>query len=254
MNRRVLGTLGRLGKMVEGLDLAQGGGASDTQAPGESLQKVTTDTLLLADFILPLKNVNTMMELGVGTGALVLVAARKSRNLQVAGVEIHHGAAACAVGNIHSNSLADRVRIIHQDWRGLYDSFSEGSFDLVVSNPPYIKKGTGRVSPVEHRAVARHESAGTLTELVDVATYLAGEHGRVAFVYPIGRFCELLGELHSKGLVLRRLAFVYTHCVRAKAPSGRLIDKPLKGNKTASLFLIEFGRSGVFKVGEPVFI
>ncbi len=254
MNRRGVNLAGRLGAIVDGLVLAQGVGASDTQVLGETLQKVTTDTLLLADFILPLKNVNTMMELGVGTGALALIAARKTSDLQVTGVDIHSGAAACAAENVQSNSLSDRVRILRQDWRALYGSFPEGSFDLVVSNPPYIKKGTGRVSPVEHRAVARHESCGTLAELVGIATYLAGEHGRIAFVYPISRYCELLGELYRKGLVLRRLAFVYTHCVRAKAPSGRLTDKPLKGNKTASLFLIEFGRSGMLKVGESVFL
>jgi len=246
--------LDKLGTVVDGLVLTQGVGAPDAQARGETLQKVTTDTLLLADFILPLKDVKTMMELGIGTGALSLIIARKTRNLQVTGVEIHRGAAACAAENVQSNSLSDRVRIIRQDWRGLYDSFAEGSFDLVVSNPPYIKKGTGRVSPASHRALARHESAGTLTELIDIATYLAGEHGRVAFVYPIGRFCELLGELYRKGLVLRRLAFVYTHGMRGEAASQRFIDKPLKGNKAASLFLVEFGRSGFFKAGESVFL
>lgn len=216
-------------------------GSGYGQAPDKTLQRVTSDTLALAGFILPLKDVKTLIELGTGTGALALIAARSDKALRVTGVELHPQAAACAAGNVRSNFLEDRVEVVEQDWRGLYDRFPEGAFDLVVSNPPYIKKGTGRVSPNSHRALARHESAGTLAELVDVAAYLAGEQGCAAFVYPTGRFCELLGELQRKGLVLRRLAFVYTL-------------KQQGGDEYPGLFLVEFGCCGGFRVERAVFI
>lgn len=220
-----------------------------TLVEGEGLHKVTTDTLALAGFILPLKDTATVIELGVGTGALSLLIAAGTLNktsnndLCVTGVELHHTAAAIARENIQRNSLTDRVEIIEDDWRSLYGLYPEGAFELVVSNPPYIKKGSGRVSPASHRALARHESAGTLGELVEVAAYLAGRRGRVAFVYPIGRFCELLGELHRRGLLLRRLSFVYTG-KQGKTDAAKV---PL-------LFLVEFGREGVLKVEPPVFV
>jgi len=234
MHSRGEGIRERLGAAFEGLVLFE-------STPGGALQRVTSDTLSLADFILPLKDVKTLIELGTGTGALALIAARSDKELRVTGVELHSGAAVCAVANVRSNSLTSRVEIIEQDWRSLYERFPKGSVDLVVSNPPYVKKGTGRISPDLHRAFARHESAGTLRELVELAAYLAGEHGRVAFVYPVGRFCELLGEVQRVGLRLLRLAFVYT-------------ERKADVQEDPFLFLVEFGSCGGFKVDVPVFI
>ncbi len=241
MHGRGTGAGERLGSAPEGLTLFEGEEGREKNATGRALQKATSDTLALADFILPLKDVKTLIELGTGTGALALIAARSDKELRVTGVELHGEAAGCAAANVRSNSLTSRVEIIEQDWRGLYDRYPEGAFDLVVSNPPYIKKGTGRISPGSHRAVARHESAGTLRDLVEVAAYLAGGHGRVAFVYPVGRFCELLGELQRAGLRLLRLAFVYT------AGKAGIREHPV-------LFLVEFGCCGGFKVEPRVVI
>jgi tRNA1Val (adenine37-N6)-methyltransferase len=207
-------------------------------ATTKGLHKTTTDTLALAGFVLPLDNDKNVIELGLGTGALALMIAASCESVSVVGVELHHGAVVAAAENIQRSGLASKVEVVERDWRELYDEYKEGAFDLVVSNPPYIKKGTGRVSPAPHRALARHESAGTLSELIDVAAYLAGSKGRVAFVFPIGRFCELVEEVRERKLKLRRLSFVYT---TKKATS------PL-------LFLIEFGRDGVFLLEPPVFI
>lgn len=78
-----------------------------------------------------------ILDLGTGTGALLL--ALLSECPLSSGVGVDLSAAACAVArdNAARNGLTDRARIVQGRWT---DKLSE-AFDLVVSNPPYIETG-----------------------------------------------------------------------------------------------------------------
>lgn len=47
-----------------------------------------------------------------------------------------------------------------------------GSWDLVVSNPPYYPVVTGKINPNSELASARHELQVTLQEVIMAAKYL----------------------------------------------------------------------------------
>ncbi|MBI4949212.1 MAG: methyltransferase [Deltaproteobacteria bacterium] len=198
-------------------------------------QKVTNDPLLLADFVLPLNADDRVIDLGTGTGIIPLLLASKSRAKRITGVEIDTEACSVFERNIADNGLEGMVEAVLSDYRDLKSIYKAGSFSLVVANPPYIKAGAGRVSPKKQRAVARSEVKGTLKELIDISKYLAGEKGRVAYVFPVARLFEMLGEARVAGLKVRRLRFIHT---------SRL--------KPAKLFLIEAGQEGGLVIEEPV--
>lgn len=75
-----------------------------------------------------------VLDLGVGSGALMCALLSEFTHARGVGVDISAAASNLARGNIEACGLADRAEIRLGDWtRGL-----EGPFDLIVSNPPYI--------------------------------------------------------------------------------------------------------------------
>ncbi len=200
-------------------------------------QRLTQDTILLAEFLLPLHDTDSVIDLGTGTGAIPLMLAWRTGVSRIEGVEVDGTAASIAKRNVEANNLTSRISIIKKDFRDLPGLCPEGAFSVVVSNPPYVKAGSGRVSPMRERAVARGEVMGDLRDLIRVSSYLAGRDGRIFYVFPVLRVFELIDEIKKMGLKARRLKLVHT-----------------KPDKTARLFLIEAGRTGVLKVEEPLFL
>lgn len=207
--------------------------------------RLTTDSVLLAGFVLDansasaarLARFDRVADLGAGTGAVALLIAAKDKSARFTCFEIDSALASLARRNIEENGLEGRGEVAEGDLRARCLEYPAGAFSLVVSNPPYVKKGAGRVSPVPERAVARSEQMCPLSDLIAATAHLIGVRGRAAFVYPARRLDEMLAELGLSGLRALRLRFVYT-----------------KGRKEALLFMVEAGRAGELKVEEPVFL
>jgi release factor glutamine methyltransferase len=82
-----------------------------------------------------------VLDLGVGSGAIVLAILSERRMARGIGVDVSAGALSLALGNAQALGLADRFEVAVGDWRsglsGLAVAAGDG-FDLVVSNPPYL--------------------------------------------------------------------------------------------------------------------
>ncbi len=204
--------------------------------PG-GIQRLTADSLLLADFVLPLSRTDTVVDLGTGSGVIPILLCWKSEVGRITAVDIEDECVDAALKNVMSNDLSKRVEVVKRDWRELKEIYPRGSFSVVLSNPPYTKRGTGRVSPDTGRAAARYETHGTLRELLEVSRHLAGDDGRISFVYPVRRLAEFVKELERIGLRPVRLRFVHT------SRAG-----------TAKLFLVEARSKGGLSVEPPVFL
>lgn len=200
--------------------------------------RLTSDTVALAEFAAQsLSEKDTLIDLGAATGALALLFSWKTEMKRIAGVEVDIDAAETAARNVEANGLSSRVEIIKADYRDLSGMYPEGAFTAVVSNPPYTKAGTGRVSPKTQRAIARSEVLGGLPDLMKASKHLAGGTGKIFYVFPVSRLAEMLAEAQKCGLKVRRLRFV-------NAGKG----------KEPEIFLIEFGRQGGLEIEEPLII
>ena len=76
----------------------------------------------------------TILDVGVGSGAIALALADERPDAAVVGTDASESALEVAEENRHRTGLDGRVRLVHGDLL----AGETGPFDLVVSNPPYV--------------------------------------------------------------------------------------------------------------------
>lgn len=76
----------------------------------------------------------TMLDMGTGTGAIVISLLHQFEKLHGIGLDVAEGALAMARINAAMNGVSDRFAALKSDWF----SNVRGRFHLIVSNPPYI--------------------------------------------------------------------------------------------------------------------
>jgi release factor glutamine methyltransferase len=130
----------------------------------------------------------TVLDLGVGSGAILLSILAERPAARGLGVDVSEEALAVARENAANLGLASRVALLRGDWAfGLGDH----SFDLVVSNPPYIASDVLETLEPE---VRDHEPRLALeggVDGLDAYRALASEILRV--LKPGGRFAVEIG-------------------------------------------------------------
>jgi release factor glutamine methyltransferase len=96
------------------------------------------DTESLLDVVLPAFPEHaafSVLDLGVGSGAILLAILAERPGAKGLGVDVSEEALAVARDNAAHLGLASRAALLRGDWT---QGLAEASFDLVVSNPPYI--------------------------------------------------------------------------------------------------------------------
>ncbi|MFM8376166.1 MAG: N5-glutamine methyltransferase family protein, partial [Phenylobacterium sp.] len=76
-----------------------------------------------------------VLDLGVGSGAILLAILAERPAARGMGVDVSEDALAVARDNAASLGMGGRVALLRGDWTA---GLSDADFDLVVSNPPYI--------------------------------------------------------------------------------------------------------------------
>jgi tRNA1(Val) A37 N6-methylase TrmN6 len=195
--------------------------------------RLSIDPFLLANFV-DLKKGETLLDIGAGCGIIPVYLSGKGFASRLVGIEVQEELYELSLRNKALNVCAN-VEFLKGDVRTA--GIRPGSFDVIVSNPPYVKAGTGRTSPGLSRLIARHESALDLPALLAAAASLLSTHGRLCLVYPARRLAELIGAAQSAGLEPKRLRPVYSRqgeaavlslaeCMKG-AGTGVSVERPL---------------------------
>jgi tRNA1Val (adenine37-N6)-methyltransferase len=171
--------------------------------------RFSIDALLLASFTeCSLKD--RILDLGTGCGILPLLLIFHHQATRVIGVEIQPSLADLARRNAALNQFSSHMEIWEKDLKTLKRENVGGTFDIVLSNPPYRKVGAGRINPRLEKALARHEINATLEDILQVAHHLLKKKGRLNMIYPASRAAELLHEMHKSHLEPKRLQFIHS--------------------------------------------
>lgn len=170
--------------------------------------RFTLDPLLLCDFAAAC-NEQSIADLGTGNGVIALVLARIAPQARITAFELDDVAASLAVENSRLNGLAGRISVINKDLLHVRHCLPVSSCDLVVSNPPYLKGGRGRLNQHPGRLAARHETTAGLADFLAAAKYLIKPSGRICMVYHPDRLPDLVVEAARQKLAMIRLRMVH---------------------------------------------
>ena len=88
-------------------------------------------------------NNRKILDLGTGTGCIICALCKNIPNTMGVGIDKSRPALKVAQKNIKKLGLQNQIKLIHDDFANFK---SREKFDIIVSNPPYIKYGDTRVN------------------------------------------------------------------------------------------------------------
>jgi len=96
------------------------------------------ETELLVDKLVSLfkKKRMTILDIGTGTGCIIISLLIELKNSTGMAIDISKEAITVAKKNSNKFNLSDRIKFLHKSFKEFYGK----KFDLIVSNPPYIKR------------------------------------------------------------------------------------------------------------------
>lgn len=139
--------------------------------------KIGTDGVLAGALATLLRPDGRVADVGAGCGVIALMIAQRYPDATVDAVEIDPGAACDLRVNVANSPWAGRINVVEGDFNAIH-----GTFDLIVSNPPYYNNGD--VAPDASRALARHAASLSPLSLVDFAVSRLAPGGVLAMIVP----------------------------------------------------------------------
>ncbi|BCB95287.1 SAM-dependent methyltransferase [Dissulfurispira thermophila] len=208
--------------------------------------RFSVDALLIFSFI-NLTRVKKIADLGTGSGIIGILLAKKYPDAKVALIEIQKSLARLAEKNVALNKLQERVKVIRADLKELSKThlfthlpivpFTD--FDLVVSNPPFRKVKTGRLSIGNEKAIARHEIKLSLKDLMNTSSTLLRHHGRLCIIHLPERLTEIIDAMRENNLEPKRMRFIHSNVsTEAKMVLIEAVKGGSPGLKTERPFFI----------------
>jgi len=191
-----------------------------TLTQDEKYFKLGLDSVLLSSFCTLKPNIK-VMDVGAGIGTIPLLLLSRRRDISVAAVEINEGAAALCRENAEKNGLSDDISVINADIRKKFE-LPFGRCDLVVTNPPYFKSGSGKKARGGARQLSRYEDECAIDELVLASSKKMNFGGYFACVYRPERICDLICAMKSANIEPKRMRFVQNDAL--SAPSLVLLE------------------------------
>lgn len=169
--------------------------------------RFSIDAVLLAHFVQPAAG-QRLLDLGTGSAVIPLLLAARHPGLQIDGMELQPAIAAMAQRSVQYNQLQERIRIIQQDLTQLPRQYVQ-QYDWVTSNPPFFPVGTGKQNPNEQIALARHEIACKLEQLIQCGANCLKSRGHFALIHRAERLSEILSCCTRHRLAPYRLRMVH---------------------------------------------
>ena len=128
--------------------------------------KVTTDGCLFGAWIATnagskKHGINTVLDIGTGTGLLSLIYAQKNPDVIIDAMEMDEEAAEQARENVESFPIKNHVQVHCADARNF---MFPHKYDLIISNPPFYEKSL--VSPISRKNIAHHHEGLLISELI----------------------------------------------------------------------------------------
>ncbi len=230
-------------KQGERLDDLQIKGYEIIQHPGKFCFGM--DSSLLSSFV-RVKSQDRVLDLGTGTGILPILLEAKTKGKHFTGLEIQEESVDMARRSVLHNHLEEKIEIITGDIKEASAIFGHVSFDVVVTNPPYMIGQHGLKNETDTMTIARHETLCTLDDILRESAKLLPFKGRFYMVHRPFRLAEILSKMVAYKIEPKRMRLVYPYV--DKEPNMVLIEGVRGGNSrmTVEKPLIVYEKDGSY--------
>ena len=197
-----------------------------------------TDSVLLSDFA-KARPEDTVIDLCTGNGIIPILLCGKTKAKKIYGIELQQQSFNLAKRNAELNNLSGRIEFINGDVKNALDYFKQGSIDVITCNPPYMAPKSGFTNPNDCKAIARHEIAINVFDIIDICSKLLKFGGHLYMVHRAERLADIICAMRDKKIEPKRLLFIH--------PSP---------NKAPGLILIEgiYGAKASLKLEQPIYV
>ena len=162
--------------------------------------KVGTDSVLLGAWA---NGGRHILDVGSGTGVISLMMAQRFPQAKVEAVDIDEEACRQAVENAEASPFVHQVSIACCSIQELARTpHLRGSFDAVVSNPPFFDNALK--TPDASRNMARHTDSLPFDQLFLSVRYLMAPTGEFSAIIPFDYKAKFLSEAALNGFVVSR--------------------------------------------------
>jgi tRNA1Val (adenine37-N6)-methyltransferase len=189
--------------------------------------RFSIDVVLLAYFADPRPG-DKVLDLGTGCGIIPLILAYRQPNIAIYGVEVQTKLAELAVSNVRENQLEGRITVFCTDMKLLRPAMTAGPVDLVVCNPPFRRRGSGRINPDAQRAVARHEIKANLGDIIQTSHRMLRTAGRLVLIYTAERMTDILSRMRTDGIEPKFIRMIHS---RQDTEAALILIEGVKGGR-----------------------
>ncbi|WP_457642547.1 tRNA1(Val) (adenine(37)-N6)-methyltransferase [Persephonella sp.] len=193
------------------------------------------DSVLLSSFPEITKRKGKIIDLGTGSGIILILLSLKYPDLQLYGIEIQQDLYDIAKRNAKLNNI--NINLIKGDVKDIKNFFKPQSFDYVITNPPYFKSSFTKKDKEEIQ-IARYEITGKIEDFIKAGSFLLKDKGRFYMIYPSDRLSEIIQTLKKYKIQPKRYRFIHpslqeksTHflieAVKSGKEGGETVEKPL---------------------------
>ena len=197
-----------------------------------------TDSVLLSDFASAKPN-DTIVDLCTGNGIIPILLSAKTKAKKIFGIELQTPSYILAQRNCELNNLSARIEFINDDVKYAANHFKAGSIDIITCNPPYMAPKSGYTNPNYKKAIARHEIAINVYDIIEISSKLLKFGGHLYMVHRAERLADIICAMRDKKIEPKRLQFIH--------PSP---------DKAPGLILIEgmYGAKASLKLEQPIYV
>ncbi|MDP8203044.1 MAG: methyltransferase [Candidatus Tenebribacter mawsonii] len=150
---------------------------------------ITSDSTFLFETITEqiLEKEVTALELGSGNGIISIMLSHYHPHWKIMGIEIQEHLVVLSRNNAILSEASPVF--IESDLRKLT---TQQKYDLIISNPPYFPITEGKISPIEERAISRHEVTCSMMDILECVKRNLAKNGKAFILYPQNRETDLV--------------------------------------------------------------
>lgn len=169
-------------------------------------QKVCSDAVLFAAWAWDGKPTEGhVLDIGSGSGVLALLTARACPETEVTAIELSPEACRDARINFEGSPWSKRLTLFEGSFEDFRPALPPAA---IICNPPFFAGGA--IAPDAARAGARHEGSLSYGSVIEYASRILQEDGRLLLLGPDDRSDDVVFSAELKGFKLRRHARVQT--------------------------------------------